>query len=220
MRDKPDFIRNAPKLTPSEIRIYRVYYQKTLESLRSIDDGVRRIVHRLGVLHRLGNTYILFTSDNGFFFGEHRLTGGKFLAYEPSTHLPFLMRGPGIKPGSSTSELTANVDIAPTVLQLARVRADRGMDGRSVAPFAFDPRRHTNRPILFESFVQTSDVAENGGGPPSSGGTGARAAGVARAPRSSPRPRTTTESDSAPGSTSPGRTARRSSTTSPTTPTS
>ncbi len=168
VRDKPSFIRNAPKLSPSEIHIYRVYYQKMLESLRSIDDGVQRIVGRLRSLHRLGDTYILFVSDNGFFFGEHRLSGGKFLAYEPSTHLPFLMRGPGIKPGSSSNELVANTDIAPTVLQLAGVRPDRSVDGRAVMPFALHPRRHTNRPILFESFVETNDVAENGGGPPSS----------------------------------------------------
>ncbi len=139
VRDKPSFIRNAPKLTPSEIHIYRVYYQKMLESLRSIDDGVQRIVGRLRSLHRLGNTYILFVSDNGFFFGEHRLSGGKFLAYEPSTHLPFLMRGPGIKPGTSSNELVANIDIAPTVLQLAGVRPDRSVDGRSVMPFALPP---------------------------------------------------------------------------------
>ena len=56
-------------------------------------------------MHRLRNTYVIFTSDNGFFFGEHRLIGGKFLAYEPSTHLPFLIRGPHIRPGSRTDEL-------------------------------------------------------------------------------------------------------------------
>ena len=76
---------------------------------------------RSAALHRLRNTYILFTSDNGFFFGEHRLIGGKFLAYEPATHLPFLIRGPGIKPGTSTGELAANIDIAPTILELAGV---------------------------------------------------------------------------------------------------
>ena len=55
--------------------------------------------HRSARLHRLRNTYIIFTSDNGFFYGEHRLIGGKFLAYEPSTHLPFLIRGPGDQTG-------------------------------------------------------------------------------------------------------------------------
>ncbi len=165
VNDKPRFIREAPYLTPEEIHIYRVYYQKALAALRGIDDGVKTILDTLGGEHRLRNTYVIFTSDNGFFFGEHRLTGGKFLAYEPSTHLPFLIRGPGITPGSSTGELAANIDIAPTVLELAGVKADKSIDGRSMVPFLRDPSLRTRRPILFESFVQTNDVEENGGGP-------------------------------------------------------
>jgi arylsulfatase A-like enzyme len=182
--DKPRFIRDAPYLTPTDIHTYRTYYQKALESLRSVDDGVKQIIDTLGGLHRLRNTYVIFTSDNGFFFGEHRLTGGKFLAYEPSTHLPFLMRGPGIKPGTQSGELVANIDIAPTVLQLAGATADKSIDGRSMAPYALDPSLRSQRPILFESFVETSDVEENGGGPPvvparASGGSGASASIVA-----------------------------------------
>jgi N-acetylglucosamine-6-sulfatase len=167
VNDKPRFIREAPYLSPTESHTYRVYYQKALESLRSIDDGVQQIVNTLGAMQQLRNTYIIFTSDNGFFYGEHRLTGGKFLAYEPSTHLPFLMRGPGIKPGTSTGELAANIDIAPTILELAGAEADKSIDGRSLVPYMVDPSLRTRRPILFESFVETSDVEENGGGPAS-----------------------------------------------------
>ncbi len=160
--DKPAFIREAEHLTPSIKRTYKVYYEKQLESLRSIDDGVKEIVGTLAEQGRLQNTYILFTSDNGFFFGEHRLIGGKFLAYEPATHMPFLIRGPGIKPGSSTGELAANIDIAPTILDLAGVQADKSIDGRSMVPYLRDPELRSRRPILFESFVQTSDVEANG----------------------------------------------------------
>jgi arylsulfatase A-like enzyme len=168
VNDKPRFIREAEPLTPTELHTYRVYWQKQLESLRGIDDGVKEIVDTLGALHRLSNTYIILTSDNGFFFGEHRLAGGKFLAYEPSTHLPFLIRGPGIKPGSSTGELAANVDIAPTVAELAGVKPDMSVDGRSLVPYLHDPALRSRRPILFESFVETNDVEENGGGPAAS----------------------------------------------------
>jgi len=160
--DKPRFIREAPYLSPTEVHTYRVYYQKALESLRSVDEGVKLIVDTLGGLHRLRNTYIVFTSDNGFFYGEHRLTGGKFLAYEPATHLPLLIRGPGIKAGTSTGELAANVDIAPTVLELAGVEADKSIDGRSLVPYMRDPSLRSRRPLLFESFVETADVEANG----------------------------------------------------------
>jgi N-acetylglucosamine-6-sulfatase len=160
--DKPSFIREAPYLGLSEIHTYRVYYDKALESLRSVDDGVKLLVDTLGSLHRLRNTYILFTSDNGFFYGEHRLLGGKFLAYEPSTHLPFLIRGPGIKPGSESGEIVGNIDIAPTILELAGVKPDKSVDGRSMKPFFEDPNLRTLRPYLFESFVETDDVNEAG----------------------------------------------------------
>ncbi|HEX4465523.1 MAG TPA: sulfatase-like hydrolase/transferase [Solirubrobacterales bacterium] len=160
--DKPSFIREAPYLGLSEIHTYRVYYDKALESLRSVDDGVKLLVDTLGSLHRLRNTYIIFTSDNGFFYGEHRLLGGKFLAYEPSTHLPFLIRGPGIKPGSESGEIVGNIDIAPTVLELAGVTPDKSVDGRSMKPFFEDPNLRTLRPYLFESFVETDDVNEAG----------------------------------------------------------
>jgi arylsulfatase A-like enzyme len=163
VNDKPSFIREAPLLSPAEIHTYRVYYQKALESLRSVDEGVKDVVDTLGALHRLRNTYIIFTSDNGFFYGEHRLTGGKFLAYEPSTHLPFLIRGPGIKAGSQTGELASTIDIAPTILELAGVETGKVLDGRSLYPYAHDPSLRTRRPLLFESFVETNDVDQNGG---------------------------------------------------------
>jgi N-acetylglucosamine-6-sulfatase len=160
--DKPRFIRDAEHLTPLDKRTYKVYYEKQLESLRAIDDGVKEIVDTLGQLHRLRNTYILFVSDNGFFFGEHRLIGGKFLAYEPATHLPFLIRGPGVKQDAATGELAANIDIAPTILDIAGVEPDKSVDGRSLVPFLRDPDLRSRRPILFESFVETSDVNAQG----------------------------------------------------------
>jgi arylsulfatase A-like enzyme len=180
VNDKPRFIREAAYLSPTESHTYRVYYQKALESLRAIDDGVQQVINTLGAMGRLRNTYIVFTSDNGFFYGEHRLTGGKFLAYEPSTHLPFLIRGPGIKPASSTGELAGNIDIAPTILELAGAKADKSIDGRSLVPYLLDPALRTRRPLLFESFVETNDVEAQGGQP-----LAARAsAGAARGARS------------------------------------
>jgi N-acetylglucosamine-6-sulfatase len=160
--DKPRFIRDAPYLSLNDIHTYRVYWDKQLEALRSIDDGVKQLIDTLGSQHRLRNTYIMFTSDNGFFFGEHRLIGGKFLAYEPATHLPFLIRGPHIKAGTESNELVENIDIAPTVLELAGAEADKSIDGRSLTPFLHDPELTTLRPLLFESFVETSDVTDNG----------------------------------------------------------
>ena len=121
--DKPSFIRDLPLLTPGQIHSITVEYQNELESLRSVDDGVEQLVNTLKRDGQLKNTYIFFTSDNGYFEGEHRIKRSKFLPYESSTHLPMLLRGPGLTGGVTSNALVSNVDIAPTILQIAGARA-------------------------------------------------------------------------------------------------
>lgn len=161
--DKPSFIRDqANYLDPATIRRIRREYQKGLESLRSIDEGVGLMIDALRATGELNNTYLFFTSDHGFFFGEHRLERSKFLPYEPAVHIPLLVRGPGIRPGTVVKEMVSNIDITPTILQLARARATRGFDGRSLVRFWQDPTRRTRRPILLESFARATDIDGDG----------------------------------------------------------
>src|SRR5262249_614352 len=87
------------------------------------------------------------------------------------------VRGPGITPDSSTGELAANIDIAPTILELAGVEPDKSVDGRSLQPFWQDTSLRTRRPILFESFVATNDVEANGATSYSGEGDGGRPGG-------------------------------------------
>ena len=164
--DKPSFIRDqANFLDPTTIRQIRREWQKSLESLRSVDDGVGVITDALRAAGELDNTYIFVISDNGFFFGEHRLDRAKFLPYEPAVRVPLFVRGPGIKRGAVSREIVANTDIAPTILKLARAKATRSIDGRSLIRFWQDPRLRTRRPILLESFARATDVE----GPPGEG---------------------------------------------------
>lgn len=156
--DKPSFVQALPRLTSSEQKQIDVRWQKDLESLRGVDDGVGAIIEALRRTGKLSNTYVIFISDNGQFNGEHRMSSSKFLAYEPSTHLPLLIRGPGIKPGSRTAELAANVDLAPTVLSLTGARLPRGFDGRSLKPFWKNPKKRSRRAIVLEGFSGPSDV--------------------------------------------------------------
>lgn len=175
--DKPTFIRDdAEFLDQTAIRRIRIEYQKTIESLRSVDDGVGKILSALGAAGELRNTYVFFTSDNGFFFGEHRLERAKFLPYEPAIHMPLMVRGPGIKQGSGTGELVGNIDIAPTIAQVASATADRNFDGRSMVRFWQDTSLRSRRPILLESFANATDIVEGPGGETGSG----TADGVAR----------------------------------------
>lgn len=168
--DKPTFIRDAaPLLTQPDIRRTRVGYQKSLESLRAVDEGVARVIGALRDRGELKNTYVFFITDNGIFNGEHRLDRAKFLPYEPAIHLPLLVRGPGIKPGIQSGELVGNIDLAPTILQLAGGTADRSFDGRSFKPFWENPEERTRRPFLLESFVLATDLDGDGNPDRSSG---------------------------------------------------
>ena len=161
--DKPSFIRDqANYLDPATIRRIKREYQKSLESLRAVDDGIGLIVDALRASGELRNTYIFVLSDNGFFFGEHRLERSKFLPYEPAAHMPLFVRGPGIRPNTVSSELTGNIDLAPTIVELAKARATRGFDGRSLVRFWQDPALRTRRPILLESFAKATDIDGDG----------------------------------------------------------
>lgn len=105
---------------------------KVCETLLTVDDDLRTVIREIEFAGLAENTYVVFTSDNGYSFGEHRLVGKGDL-YDPSLRVPLLVRGPGIVT-SATARLTSNVDLAPTIAEWARlaVPADR-FDGRSFA---------------------------------------------------------------------------------------
>ena len=153
MSDKPAFVRSNPRLGFGKIDYIDRRFQSRLEALRSVDDGVGRIVNELASSGALANTYVIFMSDNGFFQGEHRFDSAKFLPYESSNHMPFLIRGPGILPGTRSGELVGNVDFAPTILGFTGARATTSLDGRSMQRFIQDPAKRTKRPILLEGFT-------------------------------------------------------------------
>jgi N-acetylglucosamine-6-sulfatase len=149
--DKPRGIRTRPLIGPGRAAAITENYRQRLESLLAIDEGISELVAALRTAGELDNTLIVFTADNGFFHGEHRVQTGKVLHYEPSTRVPLILRGPGIPRGAVRRQLVANVDVAPTVVAAAGATAGRAMDGRRLQPFALDARLHSGRDILFET---------------------------------------------------------------------
>jgi arylsulfatase A-like enzyme len=132
--DKPPPIRNFPLLTDAQIAAIDREYQARLESLQSLDEGIGRIVDTLAARGELDNTYIVFTSDNGYHLGQHRLLNGKFRVYEEDIRVPLLIRGPGVEAGATRDQLAVNVDLAPTMARWGGATADRVMDGQSLMP--------------------------------------------------------------------------------------
>jgi arylsulfatase A-like enzyme len=152
--DKPRFLRRQARgpIPESQLRITRKARRLRLEQLRSVDQAIGAIVRALRRRGLLRSTYLVFSSDNGAFWGEHRISEGKYLPYDPAARVPLLIRGPGVRKGRSSRELVSNVDFAPTVLQLAGASAPPKftIDGRSLVPYLRHPRRRSKRPILLE----------------------------------------------------------------------
>jgi N-acetylglucosamine-6-sulfatase len=161
VRDKPPYLRRLRGTSSSTAARVREDFRTRRESLLAVDEAIADVVGALARTRRLDSTYVLFTSDNGFFQGEHRIVKGKYLAYDPASHVPLMIRGPGISPGGVSEELVANTDLAPTLLDAASATADLTVDGRSILPFARDPRLRTRRPILHEGLVP-GDIDRDG----------------------------------------------------------
>ena len=154
LSDKPSFLRGRPPLGPQAIARIDARNQRALESLAEVDRQVARIVDALRDKEELGNTYLLFTSDNGYIDGEHRIEFGKLLAYEPAAQVPLLIRGPGINSGETSNALVGNVDLAPTIAQLASAKPGLTVDGHSLLSLARNPDRSSDRALLLESLVR------------------------------------------------------------------
>lgn len=110
-------------------------FVRRVQTMLSVDEMVAELVQLLAENGQLENTYIIFTSDNGFHMGEHFLPSGKMLPYEEDIRIPFLIRGPDIEPGSTVTQMVTNIDIAPTLADMAGARAAEFVDGRSFRHF-------------------------------------------------------------------------------------
>jgi arylsulfatase A-like enzyme len=148
--DKPGPIRWKPPLDDEKVEQITERYRLRLESLLAVDEAVGRIVTALSKSGELDNTVIVFTSDNGFLHGEHRIPLGKERPYEPSTRVPLVVRGPGIAAGLRLGQPVANIDLAPTIVDAANARAGLVMDGRSLWPLFADPGIFWGRYLLHE----------------------------------------------------------------------
>ena len=152
--DKPQAIRDLPRLDSGAIKGIRHVWDCGLAALSSLDDGVGRVIAKLRRERQLRRTIVLYLSDNGFFFGEHRKRSGKASVYEPALNVPFAIRVPsGYRNGALASRVrsvVSNQDVAPTLLDYASRFGDpvepcaapgdcRRLDGRRLGPLLGGP---------------------------------------------------------------------------------
>ncbi len=153
----PDFVqRGVPEDLPPADRkrrnlqaLIKNYYR----TLVAVDENVGRVLDYLDKSGLAGNTVVLYTSDNGFFLGDHGMFD-KRLMYEESIRIPLVVRYPERAPaGRTRGELALNTDICPTLLELAGVPVPAGLDGRSLAPLVRGERpRNWRKSFLYEYY--------------------------------------------------------------------
>ena len=132
--DKPAWLRARPLLTAAQIDSIDVMRRKMLQTLKALDRAIGAVLDTLRAQGRLDNTFVLFLSDNGYLWGEHRLRS-KPHVYEPTHQVPFAVRYPRLAAGPrGNTRLVANIDIAPTLYQLAGLPIPPEVDGRSLVP--------------------------------------------------------------------------------------
>ncbi|MCS6842983.1 MAG: sulfatase [Caldilineales bacterium] len=152
--DKPPFMQALPPLTPAEIEEMDALHRKRLRSLQAVDEALQRIVEALAATGQVHNTYIFFTSDNGYHMGQHRLSPGKGMPYEEDIRVPLLVRGPGVPAGVVRQELVSLVDLAPTVAAISGASLAVPYDGRSLLPLlhSAEPAAKWRQAIFVEHF--------------------------------------------------------------------
>jgi N-acetylglucosamine-6-sulfatase len=129
--DKNEWVRQLPLLSRYQIDAMERLYPNRLRVMEGVDEMLEAVVSELRAQGELENTYIFFSSDNGFHMGQHRFTLGKETAYEEDIAVPMIVRGPGVPAGATRQQLVLNQDLAPTFADIADASVPNFVDGRS-----------------------------------------------------------------------------------------
>lgn len=150
----PDFDEVDVSDKPAHLQVKRIHrsqaaslgleYQSRLKSMKNVDDILHSLFHALKRNGFGDNTYVLFTSDNGYSLGHHRLQA-KQSPFDRSSRVPLFVVGPNVPRVNKANHLLAHIDLAPTILELARADVPEYMDGKSFLPLLHAPQEFDER---------------------------------------------------------------------------
>lgn len=138
------WVRGLHKQGDENVEYNDHYYRQRLRALQSVDELVDDVMKRLEAAKLLDNTYIIYSSDNGFHIGQHRMQPGKMCGYEEDINVPLIIRGPGVPQGAVSDVVTAHVDLAPTIMQLAGMPLRDDFDGAAIPLTKPDQKKAIN----------------------------------------------------------------------------
>ncbi|OTA85472.1 hypothetical protein M434DRAFT_377137 [Hypoxylon sp. CO27-5] len=143
-----NWIHTLPQQNSTNVEYNDHFYRQRLRSLQAVDELVEGLISRLEAHGILDNTYFVYSSDNGYHIGQHRLQPGKSCGYEEDTNVPLIIRGPGVA-GGYTAEgvVTTHADLAPTFFEMLGIAQREDFDGAAI-------------PVTREAFEEVRDKGE------------------------------------------------------------
>ena len=163
LSDKPPH-RQTPPYTEAELDLLHLEYLSRARAVKSVDDLLGEILETLDDCDIRKSTYILFTSDNGYQLGQHRLHG-KLYPYRMCTNVPLFVSGPGIVGGKTAGHLLAHIDLCPTILELAGAKIPEFVDGKSFVPLLRNPNAINEttwrEPVVIENWQAKRNRGKN-----------------------------------------------------------
>jgi N-acetylglucosamine-6-sulfatase len=130
----PAWLAHQAPLTDKAKRRINDDFRRRVEDVQSVDRMIGDLERTLQRTGQADNTYIVFSSDNGYHMGEYRLTPGKLTAFDTDVHVPLVVSGPGVPAGAQNPAIVQNVDLAPTFDAIGGAQVPRETDGRSMLP--------------------------------------------------------------------------------------
>ncbi len=158
--DKPRYVQKHPPMTQKQVHRLQNKWRRRAECLQSFDRGIAQLVAALTASGQIGNTHIVFTSDNGFVEGEHRLMEEKNLLYEEAARVPLYWVQPGGY-NRTCNQPVSNIDATAALVEIAGATAGRTLDGRSLVPLLLDVDAKWSKAVLIRSGDAVGVAAHN-----------------------------------------------------------
>lgn len=131
----PEWLSRHQPLDANEIAVIDKQFNLRVEAVQAVDDLIAGVFATLQATGHDKDTYVFFTSDNGYHMGEHMLEPGKQTAFDTDINVPLIVVGPGVRPGTVVGNIAENIDLCPTFAQLGNTQAPPTVDGASLVPF-------------------------------------------------------------------------------------
>ena len=156
----PKWLAGMPPLSEADQKMIDSHFRKRAQAVQAVDAMIGKLQAAVAASGEGQNTYFIFSSDNGYHMGEHRLMPGKQTPYETDIRVPLIVTGPGVPAGRVVEEIVQNSDLCPTFAELGGATAPPAVDGKSLVPLLHGERPEWRTMALIEHHGPHTDASD------------------------------------------------------------